>query len=71
MFFANTLIAIAKVIQKQIDAEEYDLKAIQSQLLNLQLDLEMEKISETEYEEKETILLKKLSTAQKIAQEKK
>lgn len=65
MFFANTLISIAKVIQEQIENEKTDVKSIQTQLINLQLDLEMEKISEKEYDEKELVLLQLLSQAQK------
>jgi hypothetical protein len=70
MFFANTLLNIAKIIQEQIEHEQTDVKSIQTQLLNLQLDLEMGKISETDYDEKEQILLKQLSQAQKKQKEK-
>lgn len=65
MFFANTLLNIAKIIQEQIEHEQTDIKSIQAQLTNLQLDLEMGNISEIDYDQKEEILLKQLSEAQK------
>lgn len=65
MFFANTLLNIAKIIQEQIEHEQTDIKSIQAQLTNLQLDLEMGNISEIDYDQKEEILLKQLSESQK------
>lgn len=65
MFFARTLINIAKVIQQQIDEEQYDIKKIQGDLVRLQLELELDEITEGEYDIQEAILLEKLNAAHK------
>ncbi len=64
MFFANTLIAIAKVIQQQIDEELYNMPKIYEQLSLLQIQLEADEITESEYELEEDALLERLRIAQ-------
>ena len=64
MLFANTLISIAKVIQKQIDDEMYNIPKIQEELSILQMKLEAEEITESEYDLHELNLLERLRIAQ-------
>jgi|GEM_PF-3148821 len=64
MFFANTLIAIAKVIQQQIDEEQYNIPKIYEELSLLQIQLEVDEITEGEYQIQEDILMDRLRTAQ-------
>lgn len=70
MFFANTLIAIAKVIQQQIDEEQYNIPKIYEELSLLQIQLEVDEITESEYDIQETALLDRLRIAQQKQQEK-
>lgn len=65
MFFMRTLTRIAKVIQERAEDELYNPAKIQEALIKLQMELELEQISEEEYDRKETELLERLSEAQK------
>ena len=65
MFFMRTLTRIAKVIQERAEDELYNPAKIQEALIRLQMQLELEQISEEDYDRQEAELLERLSEAQK------
>ena len=59
------IVWIGKKIEEVAKRETSDKSKIQEQLLELQMRLELEEITESEYEKEETRLLKELDRIQK------
>ena len=59
------IVWIGKKIEEVAKRETSDKSKIQEQLLELQMRLELEEITESEYEKEETRLLKELNRIQK------
>jgi hypothetical protein len=56
----NGLVALAKVIDRQLNEELYSPDKIQEELMQLQLQFELDEISEAEYTAREADLLARL-----------
>ncbi len=54
------VLALAKVIDRQLSEELYNPDKIQEELMQLQLQFELDEISETEYNTREADLLERL-----------
>jgi len=65
MIFSG-LINLAKIIEKKALDELYDPKVIQEELGKLQLRLEMDEITEEEYDVLETELLERLDKSREL-----
>lgn len=61
---------IGEKIREAAEAELTDRSRVQEQLLKLQMDFEMDKISKDEYEKKEAELLERLEAIRKYEEEK-
>jgi len=68
MIFSG-LLNLAKIIQKQVNEEMYDPKKLQQELMDLQLKLEMDEISEEEYNDLEEDILERMEKSREISQE--
>lgn len=62
---AKGLLSLFKVIHDRVEEELYDPEKIRNDLMQLQLKLEMDELTEEEYDEQEEILLERLNEAQK------
>lgn len=56
----NGVLALAKVIDRQLNEELYNPDKIQEELMQLQLQFELDEISEAEYNTREAGLLERL-----------
>ena len=61
----NGIVWIGKKLEELVKRETNDKSKIQENLLELQMRLELEEITESEYEKEETRLLKELDRIQK------
>ena len=59
--------SLVKVIHDKMEEELYDPTKIQQELMQLQLQFEMDQISEEEYDEQEADLLERLSESKRRA----
>lgn len=66
----NGLVWVADKLKDSAEAEFLDESRVQESLLALQMRLEMDEISESEYMEQETELLKRLEDIRKYKEEK-
>ncbi|HLE17661.1 MAG TPA: gas vesicle protein GvpG [Syntrophales bacterium] len=66
----NGLVWVADKLKDSAEAEFLDESRVQESLLALQMRLEMDEISEREYMEQETELLKRLEDIRKYKEEK-
>ncbi len=62
----NGLVAIARLIDDQIKSELYDESKIRGELTELELKLDLQEISEEEYEAHEEILLQRLKEVREM-----
>lgn len=60
LFPFKGILSIARVVDKQLNRELYDPDKIQEELMRLQLQFELDEISEEEYNEREADLLARL-----------
>lgn len=65
----DTIIMVGEKVKEEVDRELYDVEHIQKKLSQLQMMLEMEEISEEQYEEQEAVLLKQYRVAKQLEQE--
>lgn len=66
----NGLVWVADKLKDSAEAEFLDESRVQESLLTLQMRLEMEEISESEYMEQETEVLKRLEDIRKYKEQK-
>jgi len=66
----NGLVWVADKLKDSAEAEFLDESRVQESLLALQMRLEMDEISESEYMEQETELLKRLEDIRKYKEQK-
>ncbi|TAF67451.1 MAG: gas vesicle protein GvpG [Cytophagales bacterium] len=69
MFFARTLRNIAQIVYEKAEKELYDIAQIKTEMMQLQLSLDLQKITEEEYEQKEEALLERFKEAQRRQKE--
>jgi len=65
----RAIIWMAKKIQEQAEDEMLDEDRVKSDLLELQMHLEMDEITEEEYDEQEGILLERLNSIRELKEE--
>jgi len=65
----RAIIWMAKKIQEQAEGEMLDEDRVKSDLLELQMRLEMDEITEEEYDEQEGILLERLNSIRELKEE--
>lgn len=63
------IIWMARKIQEQAEGEMLDEDRVKSDLLELQMHLEMDEITEEEYDEQEGILLERLNSIRELKEE--
>ncbi len=65
----RAIIWMARKIEEQAEGEMLDEDRVKSDLLELQMHLEMDEITEEEYDEQEGILLERLNSIRELKEE--
>ncbi|MGO4886201.1 gas vesicle protein GvpG [Anaerobacillus sp. MEB173] len=65
----RAVIKVGEIIKEEVDQELYDIDFIQQQLIQLQMLLEMDEITEEDYQKREEDLLVRYEIAKEREQE--